>query len=179
MLKNSFFIRKRSLKNSSSVRGKGRRNFSPFQHPYLLSRPLSLLITDRKSLFFTDKNQYHISTHLVRETRRHKKHFPPPNTPPRYIFVESQRRFNLLTLPAILYSVVSFSFSLAPPFSSLPFLERRWLPMTSTKPNDPRLAFRAKESSKNPSFVPRSPRIFLSLIINSRPRKRVTERNRV
>lgn len=68
-----------AVENSCSVRGRVRPSNAPAisrPHPYLLSRPLSLLITDRKSLFFTDKNQYRISTQLVRETRRHKKHFP-------------------------------------------------------------------------------------------------------
>lgn len=82
-----FYQKTVAVKIRSAFEERGEETFSPFNsHPYLLSRPLSLLITDRKSLFFTDKNQYHISTHLVRETRRHKKHFPPPNTPPRYIF---------------------------------------------------------------------------------------------
>ena len=150
MLKYSFFIGKRSLLKIRPAYERREENFSPpfNSHPYLLSSlfSLSLLITDRKSLFFTDKNQYHISTHLVRETRRHKKHFPHP-TPRSGIYSSNPiRRFNLLTLRAILYSVVSFvlfsrATALVPSFSE----ERRWLPMADTKPNDPRLA---KESSK-------------------------------
>lgn len=148
LLKYSFFIGKRSLLKIRPAYERREENFSPpfNSHPYLLSSlfSLSLLITDRKSLFFTDKNQYHISTHLVRETRRHKKHFPPPR--PGIYSSNPIRRFNLLTLRAILYSVVSFvlfsrATALVPSFSE----ERRWLPMADTKPNDPRLA---KESSK-------------------------------
>lgn len=150
LLKYSFFIGKRSLLKIRPAYERREENFSPpfNSHPYLLSSlfSLSLLITDRKSLFFTDKNQYHISTHLVRETRRHKKHFPHPTPRPGIYSSNPIRRFNLLTLRAILYSVVSFvlfsrATALVPSFSE----ERRWLPMADTKPNDPRLA---KESSK-------------------------------
>lgn len=150
LLKYSFFIGKRSLLKIRPAYERREENFSPpfNSHPYLLSSlfSLSLLITDRKSLFFTDKNQYHISTHLVRETRRHKKHFPHPTPRPGIYSSNPIRRFNLLTLRAILYSVVSFvlfsrATALVPSLSE----ERRWLPTADTKPNDPRLA---KESSK-------------------------------
>lgn len=172
LLKNSFFIRKRSLLKFVQRSRKGGRKLSPLStHILTCYHVPSLLITDRKSLFFTDKNQYHISTHLVRETRRHKKHFPHP-TPRPGIYSNPIRRFNLLTLPAILYNVVSFSFSLAPPFSSLPFprddgcrgiddeTER------STRVSSEGITWEPVYSSKRDDtlFVSRSPYIFLFLI---------------
>lgn len=87
-------------------------DISPRAPAYLLPRSLSLFITDHESLFFTDKNQWHIFAWLVRGTRRHKRHR----------CLGSHKTLNLLTFIRVLCLLPS---SLLPPFVSLSSFSER------------------------------------------------------